>query len=87
MRPHPEGGHFRETFRDTRRSARAPSTAIYFLLRQQVDATETDEVYIEDEEERFGLPPLEVDSAGVPQAADVDTQLGASDSVRLFAAA
>ena len=34
MRPHPEGGHFRETFRDTRRSARAHSTAIYFLLKK-----------------------------------------------------
>ena len=34
LRPHPEGGHFRETFRDTRRidGGRAASTAIYFLL-------------------------------------------------------
>jgi uncharacterized protein len=33
LRPHPEGGHFRETFRDTRQvSGRAASTAIYFLL-------------------------------------------------------
>ena len=32
--PHPEGGHFRETFRDVRlvEDARAASTAIYFLL-------------------------------------------------------
>ena len=32
--PHPEGGHFRETFRDPRRveGGRAASTAIYFLL-------------------------------------------------------
>jgi hypothetical protein len=32
--PHPEGGHYRETFRDPRRddSGRAFSTAIYFLL-------------------------------------------------------
>lgn len=32
--PHPEGGHFRETFRDARTDAhgRAASTAIYFLL-------------------------------------------------------
>ena len=30
---HPEGGHFRETFRDTRiEGGRAASTAIYFLL-------------------------------------------------------
>jgi len=34
LRPHPEGGHFRETFRDPRRDAdgRSLSTAIYFLL-------------------------------------------------------
>jgi predicted cupin superfamily sugar epimerase len=34
LRPHPEGGHFRETFRDPRRDAdgRPLSTAIYFLL-------------------------------------------------------
>ena len=34
LRPHPEGGHFRETFRDPRHDAsgRALSTAIYFLL-------------------------------------------------------
>jgi len=34
LRPHPEGGHYRETFRDSRTDAggRALSTAIYFLL-------------------------------------------------------
>jgi len=34
LAPHPEGGHFRETFRDERRvdGGRAASTAIYFLL-------------------------------------------------------
>jgi predicted cupin superfamily sugar epimerase len=34
LAPHPEGGHFRETFRDARRleGDRAASTAIYFLL-------------------------------------------------------
>jgi uncharacterized protein len=34
LRPHPEGGHYRETFRDFRTDAqgRARSTAIYFLL-------------------------------------------------------
>ncbi len=34
LSPHPEGGYFRETFRDAAAgSARAASTAIYFLLR------------------------------------------------------
>lgn len=33
LNPHPEGGHFRETFRDVRQiDGRAASTAIYFLL-------------------------------------------------------
>ena len=34
LKPHPEGGHFRETFRDARYvgGGRAASTAIYFLL-------------------------------------------------------
>ena len=49
LKPHPEGGHFRETFRDARkvRDGRAASTAIYFLLARgershwhRVDAVE-----------------------------------------------
>jgi predicted cupin superfamily sugar epimerase len=33
LEPHPEGGHYRETFRDPRTvDGRAISTAIYFLL-------------------------------------------------------
>jgi uncharacterized protein len=34
LRPHPEGGHYRETFRDASAGAdgRARSTAIYYLL-------------------------------------------------------
>ena len=46
--PHPEGGHYRETFRDAEtNSGRAHSTAIYFLLKageisrwHRVDAVE-----------------------------------------------
>ena len=49
LKPHPEGGHFRETFRDLRKvdGARAASTAAYFLLARgershwhKVDAVE-----------------------------------------------
>ena len=49
LKPHPEGGHFRETFRDPRTidGGRAASTAIYFLLARgershwhRVDAVE-----------------------------------------------
>jgi hypothetical protein len=35
------------------------STAIYLLLRHQIDAVELDEVFLEEEEERFGLPVME----------------------------
>ena len=49
LKPHPVGGHFRETFRDPRQAGgRALSTAIYFLLARgershwhRVDAVET----------------------------------------------
>jgi uncharacterized protein len=47
LAPHPEGGYFRETFRDWVPNARAHSTAIYFLLKSgevsrwhRVDAAE-----------------------------------------------
>lgn len=50
LTPHPEGGHYREMFRDARSidgGSRAASTAIYFLLREgevsrwhRVDAVE-----------------------------------------------
>jgi predicted cupin superfamily sugar epimerase len=48
LQPHPEGGHFRETFRDMRTvDGRAASTSIYFLLAEgershwhRVDAAE-----------------------------------------------
>ncbi len=48
LQPHPEGGHFRETYRDPAGAAgRAYSTAIYYLLRagersawHRVDAAE-----------------------------------------------
>jgi predicted cupin superfamily sugar epimerase len=37
LQPHPEGGHYREMFRDTATvgSGRAASTAIYFLLQER----------------------------------------------------
>jgi predicted cupin superfamily sugar epimerase len=35
LKPHPEGGHYRETFRDcSGADGRAHSTAIYFLLKR-----------------------------------------------------
>lgn len=47
LKPHPEGGHFRETFRDAPEGGRGASTAIYYLLKagelshwHRVDAAE-----------------------------------------------
>ncbi|BEV45894.1 cupin domain-containing protein [Afipia carboxidovorans] len=57
LTPHPEGGHFRETFRDARTDAngRALSTAIYFLLAEgehshwhRIDAVESWHYYAGD---------------------------------------
>jgi uncharacterized protein len=66
LKPHPEGGHFRETFRDTQHvdGRRAASTAIYFLLARgehshwhRVDAAEAWHWY--------AGAPLELDIAAV----------------------
>ncbi len=47
LSPHPEGGHYRETFRDHKKDDRAWSTAILYLLKEgevshwhRVDAAE-----------------------------------------------
>jgi predicted cupin superfamily sugar epimerase len=56
LSPHPEGGHFRETFRDAAKPGeRAASTAIYFLLKagershwHSVDAVEAWHFYAGD---------------------------------------
>jgi hypothetical protein len=84
LKPHPEGGHFRETFRDQRlvgadlhasEPGRAASTAIYFLLQRgahshwhRVDAVEIWHWY-----------------AGAPLALDIATPNGATERVRLGA--
>lgn len=74
LAPHPEGGHFRETFRDARgEGARAASTAIYFLLAagevsrwHRVDAAEVWHWY-----------------AGAPLRLEIAAPAGASEPVRL----
>ena len=45
------------------------STAIYFLLRRDVDATETDEVYLDENDgaPEYGLPSLKTDKQGAPE--------------------
>ncbi|MCE9547420.1 MAG: hypothetical protein K8T25_18265 [Planctomycetia bacterium] len=46
------------------------TTAIYLLLRRDVDAAEMDEIQL-DQDETFGMPPLVNDEQGVPAAGDV----------------
>ena len=48
------------------------AAAIYFLLRRDVDATETDEVFLDADasEQAFGLPTVTTDKAGAPVAED-----------------
>ena len=78
LQPHPEGGHFRETFKDTN-SGRAHSTAIYFLLKageasrwHRVDAAEGWHFYrgspleLRIGKETYVLGP-DIDEAQVPQ--------------------
>ncbi|HLA85139.1 MAG TPA: hypothetical protein VJL29_10120 [Thermoguttaceae bacterium] len=53
------------------------ASAIYLLLRRGVDATEMDEIYVEDERagEVYGLPKIETDEQGAPIVApDGETQ-------------
>jgi predicted cupin superfamily sugar epimerase len=78
LKPHPEGGYFRETFRDPG-NGRAHSTAIYFLLKagevsrwHRVDAAEVWHFYrgapleLMIGKSRYLLGP-DIDEAQVPQ--------------------
>jgi hypothetical protein len=46
------------------------TTVIYFLLRRLVDATELDEVFMPEEHEQHGLPPLKTGPDGMPTVVD-----------------
>jgi uncharacterized protein len=81
LRPHPEGGHFRETFRDPRAiDGRSVSTAMYYLLTRgeraqwhKVDAAEVWHYY--------AGAPLTLEIAGSPNDPVERLTLG-SDLVR-----
>jgi predicted cupin superfamily sugar epimerase len=77
LAPHPEGGHFCETFRDTRKAGgeRAASTAIYFLLARgershwhRVDAVEVWHFY--------AGAPLRLDIAATEKSTVTQSVLG-----------
>jgi len=82
LTPHPEAGHYRETFRDCVRvgGSRAASTAIYFLLREgersrwhRVDAVEVWHFYA-------GAPlVLRMVADGGRQAVRLGTDLAAGE--------
>ncbi len=44
--------------------------AVYLLIRRDSDQIEFDNVYVENESARYGLPPLTIDAAGVPGVDD-----------------
>ena len=46
------------------------ASAVYLLLRKDVDETEMDEIYIVDEKRTYELPPLKSDENGIPQVQD-----------------
>ncbi|MBN1851075.1 MAG: hypothetical protein JW829_00065 [Pirellulales bacterium] len=52
------------------------SVAIYLLQRREIDATEMDEVALEDQAGTHGLPPLQKDSSGVPSVKTEDAPQG-----------
>lgn len=43
------------------------SSAVYLLLRKDVDQTEMDEIFLVDEKRTYTLPPLRSDENGIPQ--------------------
>jgi predicted cupin superfamily sugar epimerase len=83
LRPHPEGGHYRETFRDPRTDAdgRARSTAIYFLLARgershwhRIDTVEVWHYYAGD-----ALILQIVPNGGAPRAVRLGSELAAGE--------
>ena len=45
------------------------AVGVYLLLRRDIDAAEVDEVFVDDDEPDFGMPPLEGDDLGIPEVA------------------
>ncbi|HID76263.1 MAG TPA: hypothetical protein EYP56_09740 [Planctomycetaceae bacterium] len=52
------------------------ATAIYLLLRRDVDATEMDEVYQEEREETYTMPPIQKEEPGPPEAEEKKEEPG-----------
>ncbi|MEA1950418.1 MAG: hypothetical protein U9N87_03480 [Planctomycetota bacterium] len=56
------------------------ATAIYFVLRRDVDATEMDEVFLDDAERSRDLPPIGTDEQGAPIVEETVGEDTASDA-------
>ncbi|HEY2839081.1 MAG TPA: hypothetical protein VGJ26_08035 [Pirellulales bacterium] len=56
------------------------SVIIYHLLRHDVDGAEMDEVYLDPQEEKYGLPQVTTDENGVPVVADEAAPVAAANS-------
>ena len=70
LKPHPEGGHFRETFRDSLQSdGRALSTAIYFLLARG-ERSHWHRVDVVEAWHWYAGAPLQLEIARVPGRID-----------------
>ena len=68
------------------------SAGIYLLLRKSVDQTEFDEVFVDDAQSSFDLPPLRDDDSVVPviadeNASDDSAAAGSDDTDEVNAAA
>ena len=57
------------------------ATAVYLVLRHDVDATPIDEVYLDEEEQEASqLPPLQTDAKGAPLVADKEDENGSTSA-------
>lgn len=54
------------------------ASAVYLLLRYNVDQTEFDEIWLEEHEQRYELPTLKPDESGVPQLEKEEPQAESS---------
>jgi len=48
------------------------ASAVYLLLRQDVDETEMDEIFISEKTRSYELPPLQSDERGIPVVRPLD---------------
>jgi hypothetical protein len=55
------------------------ASAVYLLLRRDVDETEMDEIFLSERTRSFDLPPLQADDRGIPVIRPLDASPGPSD--------